>query len=410
MSESLKLFPPLIQNDGLSARCGDQVNALLYVADATTGGIADYSRHQIEALLTQNIAVTVLCRPDYPGISSLPAECVLAELPSRITSPAKQSRWRRGLTYVQQARQIARKTAEVTERLKLRHVLFDCFREYFAPLWVGHLRRLARRGVVIGVIAHDPVRDFIVGPQWWHQASIRAAYSPVRHVFVHDKAAIDFGGTKPKRLEVHQIPHGHFNVPPSTKGRSVMREIFGFTSTDRVFLSFGQIRDGKNLDKFLNAMAELPEEVKLLVAGSGGAESQQPPLYYQKLAARLGVSDRCRWEVRYIPTIEIANFFECCDCVLLLYSNAFRSASGVLNQAAQFNVPIIGSSGEGPLKSTILEYRLGTWVMPDCVDAIRDGIQRFLVEGNHCEWERYKLENSWHRNAMIVAKSLGISK
>jgi hypothetical protein len=52
-------------------------------------------------------------------------------------------------------------------------VIFACYKEYFAPFWVGPLRKLARRGVLIGTIAHDPVRDFVLGPLWWHRWSVR---------------------------------------------------------------------------------------------------------------------------------------------------------------------------------------------------------------------------------------------
>jgi hypothetical protein len=91
-------------------------------------------------------------------------------------------------------------------------VLFACYKEYFAPFWVGPLRRSARRGVVIGTIAHDPVRDFVVGPLCWHRWSVSLGYSFVRHVFVHDDTPVDLGGKRPKGIQVHEIPHGPYEV------------------------------------------------------------------------------------------------------------------------------------------------------------------------------------------------------
>jgi glycosyltransferase involved in cell wall biosynthesis len=215
-------------------------------------------------------------------------------------------------------------------------VLFACYKEYFAPFWVWPLRRLAKKGIVIGTIAHDPVRDFVVGPIWWHRWSVRLGYSFVRDVFVHDDTPLDFGGKKPAGIRIHQIPHGPYEVAEPIIGREAMRRRLGFdsgltaelanaheeakfgaadsgalisdggeaaldsrspatshpipvtpASPDVVFLAFGQIRDGKNLDLFLRVMTRLPENVKLLVAGKGDSGSSRPAEYYQKLAEEL---------------------------------------------------------------------------------------------------------------------------
>ena len=107
-------------------------------------------------------------------------------------------------------------------------VLFACFKEYFSPFWVWPLRRLPKKCVVIGTIAHDPVRDFVVGPLWWHRWSVRLAYSFERHVFVHDDTPVDFGGRQPRRIQVHQIPHGPYEVSPPKIGRIEMRRMLGF--------------------------------------------------------------------------------------------------------------------------------------------------------------------------------------
>ncbi len=108
-------------------------------------------------------------------------------------------------------------------------VLFACYKEYFAPFWVGPLRKLAKKGVVIGAIAHDPVRDFVVGPVWWHRWSVRLGYSFVRDVFVHDDTPVDFGGKKPAGIRINQIPHGPYEVAEPKIGREEMRRRLGFS-------------------------------------------------------------------------------------------------------------------------------------------------------------------------------------
>jgi hypothetical protein len=118
-------------------------------------------------------------------------------------------------------------------------VLFACYKEYFAPFWVGPLRRLAKKGIVIGTIAHDPVRDFVVGPVWWHRWSVRLGYSFARDVFVHDDTAVDFGGRKPAGIRIHQIPHGPYEVAVPIIGREAMRKKLGFVTTKNTNLHEG---------------------------------------------------------------------------------------------------------------------------------------------------------------------------
>jgi glycosyltransferase involved in cell wall biosynthesis len=188
-------------------------------------------------------------------------------------------------------------------------------------------------------------------------------------------------------------------------------------SPDVVFLAFGQIRDGKNLDLFLRAMPRLPENVKLLVAGKGDSGSSRPAAYYQKLAEELGVADRCRWDIRRIPDEEVGDIFAACDVVLVTYSAKFRSASGVLNAAVSARKPVLASSGPGPLKTVVEKYELGVFVKPDDAEEILRGASKLVPSSATDEpatrhsllatpppaWDRYECENSWKENASQVA-------
>ncbi len=376
---------------------------LLYICEADTGGIAEYAIRQSQALAGAGVEVMFLCR------STFPTDC-LAGLDVR-TDLSRQPVWNqlraaRMLAKLTDARAVAQTAARAAREGGFDRVLFACYHEYFAPLWSPVLRDLARDGVVIGTVAHDPIRDFVVGPLWWHRWSVRQGYSFVRHVFVHDDTPIDFGGRRPSDIRTHIIPHGPYEVASPLAGRAAVRTRLGFTEADRVFLSFGQIRDGKNLDLFLRAMVNAPAGVKLLVAGSGGAVSQRPPGYYQRLAAELGVHGRCRWDLRHIPDKEIGDFFAAADIVLLSYSRKFRSASGVLNTAIACRKPVLASSGAGPLRGSVEAYQLGVFISPDDVVAVSNGIVRILTATTNPQWDRYSEENSWERNARGVREAL----
>lgn len=250
------------------------------------------------------------------------------------------------------------------------------------------------------------MRDFVLGPLWWHRWSVRQAYSFVSHVFVHDETPVDFGGPKPPEIQIHLIPHGPYEVPAPEQERTAIRGGYGFSDADTVFLSFGQIRDGKNLDRFLRVLPSLPPHVKLLVAGAGGAASQRAPETYVRLAEDLGVAERCAWDLRYIPDSETGNVFAAADFLLLTYSAKFRSASGVLNTAVASRKPVLASSGGGPLKTVVEGYQLGCYVPPDDDAAILEGAKRLITTSPQPAWDRYLRQNSWEQNALRVISAL----
>ena len=534
---------------------------LLYVCEVNSGGIAEYAILQCKALAKAGISVSFLCKPTFPK-NRFSSTIRIIEF-----SPVQPPQWLRGKLKTLWRMTIglncySRQIRSEAEKGGFDCILFSFYKEYFASFWVGPLKQLKKSGYVMGTIAHDPVRDFAIGPKWWHRFCVRKAFSVLTHVFVHDETPVDFGGRQPEGIQVHQIPHGPYEVAEPKIGRLEMRRRLGFSaandtniheiskiidskitgtteeeagqrlagqagdvfsnpstsefarnsentlptrcasglavairadkmgsesaegnqladsmeilegqsqaglqmdsqnhqsiriannpgasgknsssvfireirgqktsgapealsldarrstldtlaSPDVVFLAFGQIRDGKNLDLFLRAMTHLPKHVKLLVAGKGDSGSSRPPEFYQNLAEELGVADRCRWDIRRIPDEEVGNIFTACDAVLVTYSAKFRSASGVLNAAVSAQKPVLASSGSGPLKTVVNKYGLGVFVDPDNLEEIIRGASELATRNKlHATpapaWEGYEKENSWSLNAQLVAEA-----
>ena len=503
----------------------------------------EYAILQCDSLAKEGVSVFFLCKSSFPKerLSSAVEIIEFESVDSPETAFAKlRTIWRMtvGLNrYSQQIRRIA-------EDGNFKFILFAFYKEYFSPFWIGPIKQLKINGCAMGTIAHDPVRDFVIGPKWWHRFCVRKAFSFLTHVFVHDDTPVDFGGRQPEGIQVHQIPHGPYEVAEPKIGRLEMRKRLGFSldlttentdehgyqktqqgdaqgicagasepnslaseladspasesltrsasgpavvriapvgmgsaggnqladskeflegqsqaglqmglqklpppraamgsgasgknsssvfireihgqktsgapealsldtfaPADFVFLAFGQIRDGKNLDLFLRAMSHLPENVKLLVAGKGDSGSSRPPEYYQNLAEELGVADRCRWDIRRIPDEDVGDIFAACDVVLVTYSAKFRSASGVLNAAVSARKPVLASSGSGPLKTVVNKYGLGVFVDPDNLEEIIRGASELATRNKlHATpaWAQYEKENSWCLNAQLVAEA-----
>jgi glycosyltransferase involved in cell wall biosynthesis len=203
------------------------------------------------------------------------------------------------------------------------------------------------------------------------------------------------------RLRTTVIPHGPYHFSPPRLDRDRVRAGLKIPGDAKVLLSFGHVRDGKNLDLAIRAITGAPR-VYLVVAGKVSSTTQKPIDYYRAIANEVGVTARCRWLTDFIPADEVGNLFGACDGVLLTYNSSFRSASGVLNAAVAYRRPCIASSGQGNLRSMVIRYGLGVFVEPDDCAAIQSGIRRWLDGIPEPCWENYVRDNSWEMNARII--------
>lgn len=376
---------------------------LLYFAPAGYGGLENYAQEQANAIAEHGIDVTLLCPPEFhkrPGDR-------YNLLPNLIADPSERrprNKLWRAVRLLTKTVGNHRRLGSVIRKYGFKHVMFASYAEYFAPFWSGGLRRLAKDGVVFGAVVQEPVRDFVVGPLWWHRRSVGDAYSFLREAYVHDPIELDTVKPMP-RLRTTVIPYGSHYFPDAVAPREATREKLGIPQDAKVLLAFGHIRDGKRLEYVIDAISKYLN-CYLIVAGARQSASQKPESWYQELAASLGVADRCRWLISYASEEEAANLFQASDLAVLTYSSQFRSASGVLNLATRFEKPCIASSGAGALRTAVQKYGIGVWVEPDSSSAVSDGIGRWLASPPVPDWTRYSSENSWPKNAEIVIETL----
>lgn len=376
---------------------------ILYSVESVAGGIYTYARHQVSALSASGAEVTVLCREGTHSADFVGAR-VLARLPSYKAGLGP----RRPVRYIRDARGSS-EAIRAEWRRGYDLVLLDCLREYFAPFWTGPLKRLRSEGARIAVINHDPRRDFRVGPRCWQRTCLRAVYRTVSDIFVHgDVPMTDWSPTYANTI--HCIPHGPLNIGLSKLGREDVRRRYRFEEDDFVILSFGQIRDGKQLDKLIRALSRVSRRVKLLVAGRVESASQRDQAYYLKLCLFSGVSDRVVWDYRYIPEDEVGGLFGACDAVATLYSPNFVSSSGVMSCAVAQSRPLLASGGDGPLKSALRQYPIGEWVNPGDLAAMGAAIDRLMEGRDRYSFEAFLRDHSWEKNAAGILRALDVSR
>lgn len=369
---------------------------LLYYSPASYGGIADYAHKQANALVDRGWEVTLLSTPEYP--TNRGEEYQVISLLEEFSD--NKNKLAKAIDFATVTISNMRKLTRHIQQNNFQYVLLGSYIEYFAPFWSNSLKQLADRGTVFGAIVHDPVRNFVVGPNWWHRWSIACGYSYLQTAFVHEAITLDT--IKPmKELETIVIPHGTFSFSAPNQTRSETRKSLKLPLDAKVMLAFGHIRNGKNLDLIIRALTDFPD-LYLLVAGKEQSSGQKPVTYYQNLAREVGLSDRCRWLNEFIPDTEVANLFAASDLVVLTYSSDFHSASGVLNTAVYYRKPCLASSGNSPLKTVVQKYKLGVWVQPDSLNSVKQGIELWLKSPPDPQWQKYFSDNSWDRNAQLV--------
>lgn len=369
---------------------------ILIFSPTSSGGIAEHTYYQAHALKKAGADVTFLASPSFLGGRKTDFE-IAGCLSEAVTKP---SGWRKKLGMAWRIISSQYILAWKILRYRPDLVLLDSYAEYLSPLWIDPHIVLSRIfGVCYAANLHDPVRSYTIGPKWWHHLSVWLAYQPLDFVLVHDE--LRDRSVVPRRVRVVVAPHGLYEVNLGIHDPQQVRNEWGVKAGQKVFLSFGYVRDGKNLNLAISAMKEVPEAF-LVVAGSVASSKDKSFDYYRKLAIEFGVADRCRFIEGFVGDQEIGIYFAGADFILLSYSSNFHSQSGVLNIAVYARKLILASASPSPMIEAVTKYHLGVTVEPDSSESIAVGMMKLLHEQITPYWQPYEEAYSWDLNAKSV--------
>ncbi len=366
-------------------------------APTPLGGLAEHVHYQAEALHQAGVSVAVLVGPDF--------------LQGRTTSYRKfpifpsQDGTKSITGKVRRLAQIVGRYRVLRNWLRsnpCRVLLLESYGEYFAPLWCRYMRQTRLSGVTIIANLHDPVRAYVIGPVWWHRWSVKLAYRDLSHALCHQYPPSHAG--VPSHLVLHVVPVGvyHSEPPPITPAEA--KAHLSLPVDKRIFLSFGFIRDNKNLDLLIRAMPTAGDTY-LLVAGRSQSVGNRTPSDYLRLAEERGVSTRVRFDTEFIPDEEIPYYFAAADVIVLTYDQTFHSQSGVLNIAANYRKPVLASSGESPLRDAVTEFKLGRFIPPDDENELAMALIANF-DAAAADWDAYHRYASWDTNVRPILELL----
>ena len=238
-----------------------------------------------------------------------------------------------------------------------------------------YLSRLNERARLI-LTVHDsqPFRRSPSSPvqMWGYERALGLFDHLITHTQFARERLVRGGSISPGRVSV--IPHGVFDYYRS-ECDSEKGAISAEGSDETTILFFGIIKPYKGVDVLIQALSRLPapllDRCRLRIAGYPTMDVG--PL--RELATRLGVDERIRWDLRFVPEQEVAAAFRQAALVALPYREI--DGSGVLMTALAFGKPLVVTRIEG-FTEILDEDEQACFVEPDDAADLARALERLL--------------------------------
>ncbi len=258
-------------------------------------------------------------------------------------------------------------------------VLVPFWTAALGPALTGVVRNVRKAGVhaqriprCIGLI-HN-----VAGPddEGWERYLCRQFLRGLdRAIVLSDEVADRVRELRPE-LPVDVLFHPIYDHFPDRMESAEARRILHLPppGSGRVLLYFGSIVASKGLDVLIEAMAQVPEDVHLLVAGECFDDWDDYAAAIEDSPAAL----RIQVHPRYIEDHEVALFFGAADAVALPYRKA--ATSGVTALAVHYGLPVV-ASGVRDAQEFIEDGVTGACVRPaGDPAAFAEGIRRLFLQ------------------------------
>lgn len=240
-----------------------------------------------------------------------------------------------------------------------------------------------------------------------HGARVVESAAWDRRLFsLFDRLIVHHDNLKELLCAGHGVPENRVQVIPrclpqggmfsvETPPRPIARWELGLDNDDFVLLLFGGLRRDKRVDVMIRALALLPKEVKLLVAGSGRGRERE----IENVMSQVGIPDyRVIRDLRFVPRDRVSLYFTAADVVAMPYEN-FHGQSANLFTAYVFDKPVIVSQA-GVMAETVASDGTGIVLEELTPEAVATAVQEMRAAGANRDWsgnlaqarERYSAE------------------
>jgi glycosyltransferase involved in cell wall biosynthesis len=156
--------------------------------------------------------------------------------------------------------------------------------------------------------------------------------------------------------------------------REESRRHFGLPLDKPVFLSFGFLHGGKDMETIFKALKDIPDAFLL---HGGDQMFKMHLLDSADLAHIYNMEGRAIINTYYIPEEEKPYYFLAADAIILSYTRQFLGTASLLWQACRFGTPVIASDN-GQLKVLVKRFQSGLLFRAQDADSLHEVIVRFL--------------------------------
>ena len=262
----------------------------LFYAFFPGGGIGKYTHEVLEALSAHHAAdvdFELVCQPEFEWLD----QATYPKWPRLFSIKHAWAPLRKARFLIAQLLNPLRLASRARET-KPAWIHFCNINPLTYPLWRSRIRRSGAR---LAATAHDVRRAKRIVHLGWENRQLARFYRDCDALFVHSqKQAEDlmaFAAVPAERI--HVVPHGPytFHEAPhfAEMDKAALRRHYDLPDSTRVALFYGFIRDEKQLDVLLDAIAGGADDWRLLIAGSSGAKGHKPVSYYADKIAALGL-------------------------------------------------------------------------------------------------------------------------
>jgi glycosyltransferase involved in cell wall biosynthesis len=301
------------------------------------------------------ITVQVIDREAAPTVSPCPMVLLRRDLPDVRRDLRPSTRWlaSRAGTYAGRAWRRERAASGLKPDLCHLHYV-NRFTDWLLP---------RRRGVPLVMSVHDVTPHDVRLPRQAERTLLAATYRRADALIVHHP------WLRKRLLSAFEVDERRIHVVP--------HQVFAYDDDEPApppkhpcALFFGALRSNKGIDVLLSALAGIPEEITVCVAGRGDAAIEKQLLEAAAADPRLHV------EIDHVSTSRKAELFRKASLVVLPYTS-FASQSGVLHDAYAQGRPVIASD-VGALGETVREDGTGVILPPGDAAALSRAIESLL--------------------------------
>ena len=297
-----------------------------------------------------------------------------------------------------------RRFVNATNKTKTDVLHYSNFNHLTYPCWKG-LRDKHR--TIQACTAHDIKRRVSILNRKWENHQLRQFYRGCDLIFVHSQSQKQelesFSGPLLSKIVV--VPHGPYAFCGSNSSTKKERILPNPNSSNGLF--FGNIRDEKNLEELLRAIALCEEDVHLTVAGKSGISGHKSIQHYRNLAVSLGIENKIKWLDGHVPEDQVGHLFQSSDWIALPYKDQFTSQSGVFNIATHYSKPMLITPAP-TFKEIFTNYLIGELAKNDSPKEINEALRRLVKgvrKGIYDGFKSYQANHTWEGNAELTLKA-----